>query len=57
MTPAPGPCAVGCVFQTWLRGLGDDAATVDGVHLTDRGFRLMADGLAPIIERIILRNG
>ena len=37
--------------------LGDDGATVDGVHLTDHGFRLMADGLAPIIERIILRNG
>lgn len=33
-----------------------DAAYVDGVHPTDEGFQLMARGLAPAIERILLRD-
>lgn len=33
-----------------------DAAYVDGVHPSDHGFQLMAERLAPIIERILLRD-
>lgn len=35
--------------------LGDDPgeATVDGVHPTDLGFKLMADGLEPVLRQVI----
>ena len=35
--------------------LGDDPGetTVDGVHPTDLGFKLMADGLEPVLRQVI----
>jgi len=32
------------------------AAYVDGVHPTDAGFSLLAHRLAPVLQRILLRN-
>lgn len=37
-----------------LISLGDAGAQVDGVHPTDHGFALMAERLAPCIERLLL---
>ena len=34
-------------------GLEQDHPSVDGVHLTDLGFRQMADGVAPVLKRIL----
>jgi hypothetical protein len=33
-------------------GLSENHPTVDGVHLTDEGFRLLADALAPVLANI-----
>lgn len=34
-------------------GLEQDHPSVDGVHLTDLGFRQMADGVMPVLKRIL----
>jgi lysophospholipase L1-like esterase len=39
--------------STQVIGLSDNHPTVDGVHLTDEGFRLLADALAPVLEKIL----
>jgi len=39
-----------------LLPFGADALTVDGVHLSDHGFQIVAERLAPIIEQILLRD-
>jgi lysophospholipase L1-like esterase len=36
-------------------GLESDHPSVDGCHLTDLGFKHLADGIAPVLERIIAR--
>lgn len=35
-------------------GLEADHPSVDGVHLTDLGFKMMADGVAPVLRKILL---
>jgi len=34
-------------------GLEQDHPSVDGVHLTDLGFKQMADGVAPVLKHIL----
>ena len=36
---------------------GNDHPTVDGIHLTDLGFKMIADDLAPLLKRIIQEQG
>ena len=39
-----------------LIGREQDHPSVDGVHLTDLGFKRMADGIAPVLRRILRLN-
>ena len=34
-------------------GLVSDHPSVDGCHLTDLGYKMMADGLAPVLRPIL----
>ena len=34
-------------------GLGGDHPSVDGCHLTDLGFKMLADALAPLLKKIL----
>jgi len=36
--------------------MGSDHPSVDGVHLSDEGFKIMADAMIPVLTKILRRR-